>query len=52
MARKVQLAFRHSTLATLCGFLMGLLQSAVAQLLAYPEIRTRFYFLDEQFKGW
>ena len=32
---------------TLCRFLAGLLQSAVAQLSADPEIGTSFYFLDE-----
>ena len=31
----------------LCRFLAGLLQSTVAQLSAYPEIGTSFYFLDE-----
>jgi hypothetical protein len=33
------------------GFLTSLRQSAIAQLSAYPEIRTIFDFLDEQFKG-
>ena len=45
------LSSTYSTLRTLCGFLTGLLQSAVAQLITDPEIRTRFHFLDEQFKG-
>src|SRR5712691_555974 len=46
-----RLSSTHSTLETLCCFLTGLLQSAVAQLSAYPEIRSIFHFLDEQFKG-
>jgi hypothetical protein len=46
-----QLFSRHFTLATLCSFLTGLPQSTVAQLSAYPEIRTIFQFLDEQFQG-
>jgi hypothetical protein len=36
---------------TLCRFLAGLFQSAVAQLNADPEIGTSFHFLDEEFKG-
>ncbi len=51
LAGEGRLSSTSSTLRTLCGFLTGLLQSAIAKLSAYPEIRTMFDFLDEQFKG-